>query len=238
MASKKEILKKVLGELPLTAEVYWLLRQNGYSSPTSFSLKNIREVLPEAVKLTEKVRVKNKTGKKVLTFASTHYWLEHVVMTSLALSAQGHNVTLAYYPYGHWHADSTQFDIRRQNMYANSVLRPASSVIHFENMLRNNFSFTQLPEQLIKDVEQITSYDYMYAFQTEEVNREDPFYHFRYERNLQTAKAMFNYLRKNQPDVAIIPNGTILEFGVAFRVCRHHNIPTSTYEFSDKRGAM
>jgi len=238
MASKKEILKKVLGELPLTAEVYWLLRQNGYSSPSSFSLKNIREILPEAVKLTEKAREKKTSGKKVLLFASTHYWLEHVVMTGMALSAQGHNVTLAYYPYGHWHSDSTQFDIRRQNMYATSVLRPASSVIHFENLLRNNSSFAQLPEQLVKDVKQITDYDYMYAFQTESVDTEDSFYLFRYGRNLQTAKALHNYLRKNQPDVAIIPNGTILEFGVAFRVCRFLKIDTSTYEFSDKRGAM
>lgn len=238
MASKKEILKKVLGELPLTAEVYWLLRQNGYSSPTSFSLKNIREILPEAVKLTEKARGKSQIGKKVLLFASTHYWLEHVVMTSLALAAQGHNVSLAYYPYGHWHADTSQFDIRRQNMYANSVLQPAGSVIHFENLLRNNSSFTRLPDQLMRDVEQVTEYDYMYAFQTEEVDRENQFYHFRYSRNLQTAKALYNYLRKNSPDVAIIPNGTILEFGVAFRVCKFLKIPTSTYEFSDKRGAM
>lgn len=237
MVSKKEIIKKVLGELPLTAEVFWLLRQNDVPSPSNFSLKTIRDLLPEAARVVAQYKTKNPVGKKVFMFASTHYWLEHEVITGLALSGLGHEVTLGYYPYGRWNMEITQFDVRRQNLYANSVLRSAASVIRFENMLRNNFSFTQLPPQLTADVEQVTDYDYMYAFQTEEVNRCDKFYQFRYDRNLHAAKSLYNYLRQEKFDVAIMPNGTILEFGIAFRVCRFLKIPVSTYEFSDKRGA-
>jgi len=238
MASNKETIKKVLGELPLTAEVYWLLRQNDRPSPSNFSLRNIREILPEVVKEVTKHRAEHPAGKKIFMFASTHYWLEHEVMTGLALTGLGHNVTLAYYPYGRWHVDSTQFDIRRQSMYAGKVLRPASTVMNFENLLRNYSSFVKLPNQLMEGIAQVTDYDFMYAFQTEEVNREDPFYSFRYNRNLHAAKALYTFLRTLQPDVAIIPNGTILEFGVAFRVCRSLKIPTSTYEFSDKRNSL
>lgn len=238
MAANKETLKKVLGELPLTAEVYWLLRQNDRPSPSNFSLRHIREILPDAVKAAAASRVNYPAGKKVFMFASTHYWLEHEVMTGLALAGLGHHVTLAYYPYGRWNVESSTFDIRRQNMYASTVLRGASTMLDFENLLRNNSAFVQLPQQLLSAVDQVTDYDYMYAFQTEEVNRENGFYTFRHDRNMHAAKSLFTYLHKLQPQVAIIPNGTILEFGVAFRVLRYLKIPTTTYEFSDKRGAM
>ena len=85
-------------------------------------------------------------------------------------------------------------------------------------------------------VNQVTDYDYMYAYQTEEVDKEDSFYRFRYERNLRAAKTLYSYLRTLKPDVVIIPNGTILEFGMAYRVCRFLKIPTTTYEFNDQRG--
>lgn len=238
MASRKETVKKVLGELPLTAEVYWLLRQNSHQLPSNFSLKTIREVMAESVAVVGKSRKDHPAGKKVFLFASTHYWIEHSVMTGLALSGMGHDVSVGYYPYGRWSDDATQFDIRRQNFYANTVLKTAAQFIQFENFLRNNASFAQLPSKLSAEVDQVTDYDFMYYFQSEEVDREDPFYQFRYRRNQHAAKALYHYLRRNKPDVAIIPNGTILEFGVAYRVCRFLKIPTSTYEFSDRRGSM
>jgi hypothetical protein len=238
MASRKEILKKVLGELPLTAEVYWLLRQSSDPLPYNISLKTIRENLAASVAAAEESRKKHPAGKKVFLFGSTHYWVEHVVMTGLALAGMGHEVTIGYYPYGKWNLYTNQFDLRRQNVYASNVLSTASRVIHFENMLRNNFSFSQLSPRLLAELDQVTDYDYMYHYQTEEVDREHEFYRFRHDRNLHAMKALYNYLRKSPPDVAIIPNGTIPEFGIAYRVCRNLKIPTSTYEFSDKRGSM
>ena len=238
MASKKETLKKVLGQLPLTAEVYQLLRQTERPTASNFNLQKIRNLLPEAVKVAQNHRRGAPTGKRVFMFTSTHYWLEHGVMTALALSGMGHDVTLGYFPYGRWHVEVPQFDVRRQSMYAGTILRPASSVMHLENLARVHSSFIQLPEALLTSVDQVTDYDFMYAFQSEEVNREDPFYAFRHERNLQAARTLYSYLRELKPEVAIIPNGTILEFGIAYRVCSYLKIPTTTYEFSDKRNAM
>ena len=195
MASNKELLKKILGELPLTAEVYQLLRQTDRPLPNHFSLRNIRKVLPEAVAAVQKSRAQYPSGKKVFIFASTHYWLEHGVVTGLALSGLGHDVTIGYYPYGRWDVNSPQFDVRRQSVYSATVLRPASAVMNFENLLHTHSSFSLLPEALQQAVDQVTDFDYMYAFQTEEVNREDPFYLFRHERNLHAAKSLLTYLR-------------------------------------------
>lgn len=37
---------------------------------------------------------------------------------------------------------------------------------------------------------------------------------------------------------AIIPNGTVMELGVAYRVCQFLKIPVVTYEFSEQKQAM
>jgi hypothetical protein len=47
--------------------------------------------------------------------------------------------------------------------------------------------------------------------------------------------AAYSYLRRHNPDVVILPNGTILEFGVLYQVARHLGIPTITYEFGEQR---
>jgi hypothetical protein len=238
MAGRKERLKHILGEIPLTAEIFWLMRQSDHPTPSNFSLRNIKAILPDAIQAAEKARTYAKPGKKVFLFASTHYWLEHEVMLGLALTGLGHQVTLAFYPYAGWNIQSNQFDIRRQSVYANSILKSVTSLMKVVNLYRNNSSFVQLTPAMHDCVEHVSDYDFMYAYQTEEVDREDPFYQFRFERNLKAAKALYSYLRVNKPDVAIIPNGTILELGVAYKVCRSLKIPTSTYEFNDQRGSM
>ena len=238
MVGNKERLKRILGEIPLTAEIYWLMRQSDRPSPSNFSLRHIKEILPDAIRVVEKARAAATPGKKVFLFASTHYWLEHEVMLGLALTGLGYQVTLAFYPYGGWNIQSNQFDIRRQSVYTNTILKPVSSLMNVVNLYRNNSSFVKLTTAMHDCVEHTSDLDYMYAYQTEEVDREDPFHKFRYERNMKAAKALYSYLRDNKPDVAIIPNGTILELGVAYKVCRSLKIPTSTYEFNDQRGSM
>jgi hypothetical protein len=57
----------------------------------------------------------------------------------------------------------------------------------------------------------------------------------REERNLDIAGKMYQFLSSYQPDVVIVPNGTIQELGVVYRVARYLNIRTVTYEFSDQR---
>jgi hypothetical protein len=39
----------------------------------------------------------------------------------------------------------------------------------------------------------------------------------------------------HKPDVVIVPNGTVQELGIVYRVARHLNLQTVTYEFGDQR---
>jgi hypothetical protein len=45
-------------------------------------------------------------------------------------------------------------------------------------------------------------------------------------------------MEQNKPQVVVIPNGTILEFGVVYRVARYLGIPCITYEFGEQRGRL
>lgn len=235
---RKERLKKLLSGIPLTAEVYWLVHRTDNPANVRYSLKHLKEVLPETIDAAKTARKHAQPGKKIFLFASMHYWLEHIAMMGIALSGQGHDVTLGYFPYAKWNIIQEKFDVRRQAVYTKSALRPVESVMKLVDLFQSNGSYVALPDELKHAVDLVTGYDYMYAFQTEEVDTTHEFYQFRHDRNLLTAKVLYNYLRSNKPDSVIIPNGTVMELGVAFRVCKYFKIPVVTYEFSEQKQTM
>lgn len=235
---KKEAVKRLLGDIPLTAEIYWLVRRSENPANVRYSLKGLKGILPEAIDAVKVARKNAPPGKKIFLFASVHYWLENITMMALALSGQGHNVSLGYFPYAKWNINQTKFDIRRQAIYTRDALRPVGNLANFVDFSGWNASYLVVPDEIQRAVEHVTDYDYMYAFQTEEVDRANDFYKFRYERNYRAAQVLFDYLRINRPDSAIVPNGTIMEMGIAYRVLRYLEIPTVTYEFSDQKKVM
>lgn len=236
--SRKDRIKQILGDIPLTAEVFWLVHRSDNPANVRYSLRHVKEVLPETIEAAQTARKHAQPGKKIFLFASMHYWLEHISMMGIALAGQGHDVTLGYFPYAKWSIVQSKFDIRRQAVYTKTVLKPAESVMKLVDLFQSNGSYVVLPDVIKQAVEQVTDYDYMYAFQTEEVDKENGFYLFRYERNLHAAKVLYNFLRSNKPDSAIIPNGTVMELGIAYRVCQFLKIPVVTYEFSEQKQAM
>jgi len=174
-------------------------------------------------------------GKRVLIFATLHYWIEHAALVGLALAAQGHRVTLAYLPYGEWQKPISRFDLRRQNAYAHKILNQMSPLVEPVSFLESNPSSYTLPSELGAMVDQITSYDTMYTLQVEEVDPKSEVYRLRLERNKSAARMALAWLRAHRPDVVIVPNGTIQELGVVNRVARFLKIPVVTYEFGDQR---
>ena len=96
-----------------------------------------------------------------------------------------------------------------------------------------------LPERILADVKEISLWDVQYTLMREEVDMNDAgdhaLYDLRIQRNTFAAKAAFEYLQTNKPDVVLIPNGLILEMGIFFRVARYLNIDAVTYEFNDQR---
>lgn len=236
---KSSTFKKLLGNIPLTAELYWLVRRNTNGVNTRYSLRRLQEVLPELVEEAKTARKTAKfTGKKVFVFAAMHYWIEHATVTAIGLAADNNDVTLGYYPYADWHKDQDKFDVRRQNLYTQKVMQAASPLIKTVSFLSNRAIYTVLPKTVQDAVNEVTVFDTQYTLQIEEVDTAWPTYQFRYKRNLEAAQSVLDYLRTNKPDVVVVPNGTILEFGIVYRIAKYLKIPVVTYEFSDQKEAV
>lgn len=231
----KEVVKQLLGEVPFTAELYWLLRQRNKPLQSRFSLRHLQTEFPEIIQQASQLKKLAPAGRKVFIFATLHYWIEHTALLGAALAAQGHHVTLGYLPYAEWRNPINRFDLRRQNAYANKVLSTASPLMESVSFLTARSMFTRVPDEVMKSVEQISIYDTQYTLQIEDIDTNSDVYKLRYERNADVARAVLGWFKANRPDVVIIPNGTIMELGMVYRVARALKIPTVTYEFGDQR---
>ncbi len=233
--SGKDTIKRILGNIPFTAELYYLVRQRGKPLRTRFSLRNLQANLPEITRQAAELRQTAPPGKKIFIFATLHYWIEHAALVGMALAAQGHKVTLGYLPYADWQNDINRFDLRRQNAYARKVLEETRPLMDSVSFISVRAPYMPLPADLAAAVQEVSTYDAQYTLQMEEIDPQSEIYKLRFNRNREIAQAVLAYLRQNRPDVVIVPNGTIQELGVVYRVGRHLKLPVVTYEFSDQR---
>ncbi len=177
----------------------------------------------------------NNQPNKVCLFASLHYWIEESALIGLALAGQGHSVNLAYLPYAEWDKEITPFDLRRQDLYTRAVFADAKDFLRLTPLADEQYPAGSLPAEVLQAVEQVSDYDTQYTLQVEETDRGCALYRLRYLRNLQAAGALYAWLQAEKPDVLIVPNGTILEMGVAYRVARLLGLRVVTFEFADQR---
>lgn len=111
----KASVKRVLGEVPLTAEAYWLIRQGGKPPSKSFSFDRLEKSLPDwcaqAQKSAENYQTANKVeaSRKILVVCTLRYWINYCSLLSIALSGLGHKVTFAYLPYANWWSEKSRF---------------------------------------------------------------------------------------------------------------------------------
>jgi hypothetical protein len=238
----KQSLKNILGQIPLTAEAYWYLRQPGKPITPEFTLDKLENSIPDwraqilaspVYNLAESSRLSNRY-KRIFIFATLRYWLEHATLLGMTLAGLGHKVTLGYLPYARWQQPLDAFNLRRQNVYAEGVLAKAFPLLKVIPLLTQSRG-DRLPAELQQKVELVSLRDTQYTLQMEEVSQDSELYRLRLQRNLAAAHAAFSYLKKHRPDVVILPNGTILEFGVIYQVARSFSLPTVTYEFGEQR---
>ncbi|MFW5713962.1 MAG: hypothetical protein ACOCYU_04755, partial [Brevefilum sp.] len=128
-----------------------------------------------------------------------------------------------------------KFDLRRQNLYARQVLREANRVLRVQSLLDVRPLSSQLSPQLENEVEKVSVFDTQYTLQVEDVTKEEEIYRLRYSRNQETAINVRAWLAAHKPDVAIMPNATILDMGIVYHVAQYLGIPTVSFEFSDQR---
>jgi hypothetical protein len=227
-------LKELLGDLPLTAETFWYLRQQG-RPVGGLNLKELQSWLPNWCQAAANSPYRQQSGKRIFLFATLGYWIQHTTLLGLSLAALGYEVMLAYLPYANWQKPRSRFDLRLQNVYVRSVLDECGNLLNILPWYEPRPSSPVLPVSLQQAVEQVSSYDVMYTEQVENVNRNSALYNLRLERNLQAAQQALSTLQKERPDLVILPNGSILEFGAVFQAARYLDLPVMTYEFGEQR---
>jgi hypothetical protein len=227
-------IKEFLGDLPLTAEIYWFLRQAGKPIDSHFTLERLKDQLPTWKEQARAAREGTQPGKRVMIFGTLHYWIEQTALMGFALSGLGHDVFLSYLPYDNWTKPLSRFDLRRQNAYARSVLSQAEPLLQIVSLVDLPADNQSLPTDLRSKIEAVAYRDYQYSLQVEEVDRESELYQMRLRRNMAAAQAALTWMNKNQPQVVIIPNGSILEFGALYETARFLEIPAVTFEFGEQ----
>ena len=229
----KSTLKTVVAGSPLAMEAFWLFNPAGHKGLGRYNLHRLTEALPDAVKQARPFAAKAPKGKDIFIFATLHYWIEQAAIIGVTLAGLGYRITLAYLPYGDWRKEVTPFDLRRHALYTRDHLKPAESLIKVVNLL--DVAGDDLPPSLQDDSRLVAEYDTMYTDQVEDVDTSSAICQLRLSRNLSAARSALVYLKQHRPDVALIPNGTILELGAVYRAAKHLNLPVTTYEFNDQR---
>ena len=235
------LAKNLLGNIPFTADLYDSIRKSRPN--TRYNLEQLAKHLPIAVEQARPFIQQAKPGKKLLLFATLHYWIEQAAIVGLALRGLGHEVTIAYLPYHDWRKDINKFDLRRQDLYTRRVLSPLNGLVHYTSLLdpstdragRRLKPAPPLPATLSEDIALVSTYDSQYTDQVEDVDQNSAIYKLRQQRNNFAARAALTLMQDLKPDAVLIPNGTITELGAVYRAARHLDLHTVTYEFNDQR---
>lgn len=235
----KNSLRNFLGELPLAAELDYTLRQKNRARKDHFNLSRLQKELPYGVAQAKPYIEKAGNGKKILFFATLHYWIEQAAYISLILAGLGHKVTLLTLPYSEWHKEKDKLTQKQRVLHTRDALSSLSPFIHHASLLDLRPSIFDLPPALHADIEEVSLWDAQYTLMREEVDMSDAgdkaLYDLRIKRNTFAALAAIEWMQVNKPDVVLIPNGLILEMGIVFRVAKYLNIPAVTFEFNDQR---
>ncbi len=227
----RHAIEDLIASQPFALEAYWLFAPERKRWRDHFKLEALKKHLPAMLATVQRQR---KTGgKRVFIFATLHYWVEQAAVLALALTALGHEVTLAYLPYSDWRKPRRAFQIARRRLYARDVFRPLAGTVQVVDLL--DVSAAPLPAALQADIRQVSVYDVQYTEQIEDVDESSPLFRLRQARNRSAAARALTWLQAGRPDVVLIPNGTILELGAVYRTARYLGLPAVTYEFNDQR---
>ncbi len=225
-------LKDVLGRVPMAADLYDAMR--GGRPRTRYNLDQLAEHLPAAVEQVRPFAAQAPRGKKLLLFATLHYWIEQAVMVGLVLRGLGHDVTVAYLPYGNFDSDINSFDLRRQDLYTRRVLQPLNGLIHTVSLL-DVPPVEKTPDWLPNVVDTSAAFDAMYRLQVEDFDRGSTLFQLRFQRNRSALLSGLQLLTAERPDTVLIPNGLVTELAVIYQAARRLGLNTVTYEFNDQR---
>jgi hypothetical protein len=236
-------VKRTLGQLPLTAELYQRWVAVDQVPPHGFALERLLDALPGWVAAASGARssAPPTAEQRVLVLGYLQWWVEYACALSLLLAAMGHDVGLAFLPYRRWTGQVQPFDLRRQRAYMLRVLGQTGSLLRLHDL--STVTPRSLPAELLRKMELLSSIDVQYTLQREEIeigkgDADESLYQLRLTRNQAAAAAAMELLECEDYQIVIIPNGSILEFGAVYRTARHFEVPVVTYEFGEQRQRM
>lgn len=233
-------LKRVLGQLPGAPEI---IERVGFAGAPPAGGYRLPELEAQLGGWVERVQNAPESGlaierKHVVLIGYLSWWIENTVSLALLLATQGHRVQLIHLPYRHWWTERAEFDVRRQRAYLRGLMAELRPIVEPVDLLGR--SSVPIPTELERLFEDQSLLDVQYTLQREDVSKTDPaaggeLYQLRLGRNRVAGARAFGLLKEESPDVVVIPNGTILEFGALHRVAKWLDLPVTTYDFGEQR---
>lgn len=223
-------LKRGLGRVWGPAELDWYLRARHKPLPGPPRWRAALAYLQRWGQAQPQVAAR---PRKVALFALLSPWIGHTAVLALGLAAQGHQVTLGVLPYPDWWSPADPWALRKRARWLQATLQAAQSLFRVAPLWYERRA--PLPADWQPFLERLSAYDVEYTRQREGVAEEDPLYPLRLARNRLAAQVLRHWLQRQRPEVLIVPNGAILEFGVAYEVGQRLGIPVVTYEFEYQR---
>ena len=240
MSIVKEYLRNIAARLPLSAEIYQAFFSRGKVPAEGYSLERLDNILPAWVEAVEMLQENANfpQRRRILVIGYLRWWLEYAVAVSLVLKSQGHHVDLGFLPYRDWKTPVPLFDIRRQRTYLQKTLSPIRNLINLHDLSVS--SSKALPMELAQNIDNAARIDVQYSTMREELDLREggpdaEIYQLRLERNQTAAANTLSLLDEFSYDTIVIPNGSVLEFGVIYQAARFLNTDVVTYEFGEQR---
>ncbi len=236
-------LKNALGKMPMMAELYQLAWAREEPPPSGYRGTRLASALPDWAEAALAARTKDATQdpRRVLVFGYLEWWLEYSCALALLLAGMGHEVQLGFLPYRRWMDPIPRFDARRQSAYLLNLLGGLRPLLKLRDL--SSAPGHALPERLGRSIERQSLLDVQYTLKREELDWEETgeaaeLFNLRLQRNRRLAASLLRLLSSSGCDVAIVPNGSILEFGALYRTARYHGLLVVTYEFGEQRERM
>lgn len=229
-------LKELIWRLPFIAEMDVSLR--GYYGLKDNHIHKLDKVINDWVFETKQnlSTLPDDEQKHIFLFAATHAWIPNTIIMALVLKALGHRVSYGYVPYMKWFDDVNDYNLRKLEHLVHSVLKKADNLLEI-------VPFTKVPqaelnERLLKETEQLSVRDCQYTFMIEEVDLNHKLFELRKRRNTQATASLHYWLKENKPDLIIVPNGMVFEYGAVQNVTVNLEIPVVSYEYGEQAGKM
>ncbi len=127
--AKTSVFRNILGELPLAAELDYTLRHavRDRARKDHYNLHRLEKSLPALAKHAAPYAATAPVGKRILFFATLHYWVEQSAVISLVLAGLGHKVTLLTLPYSEWHKKMDKLTQRQRVLHTRDALSALGS---------------------------------------------------------------------------------------------------------------